>query len=127
MAANPGEVEHSRYGRARFHDDEAEPARKQLRWFTRLSSSALVLAIVGSACGYFGFVSGIDRALSSTGAGLGTSIFIFFAGVTLAVTGVVLAVFELLRSRRKTISVIALVVGLLPIAGLLVIVLGERR
>ena len=117
----------SRFGGARFRNDHDQPPVEATRLFNRRSTAALMLAVIGSASGYYGFVSGIDRALSSTAAGLGASIFIFFAGVILAILGVVLAVVELLRSRRKTIPVSALIVGLLPIAGLIVIVLGVRR
>lgn len=92
-----------------------------------IAITALVLAVVGGAVGYFGFVSGIDFALNGSGRGPGSSIIIFFAGTAIMLAAVILAVVALLRRGAKVISTIALVVALLPIAGLLVIALAARR
>jgi hypothetical protein len=101
--------------------------RYSSRTFSRLAILALVLSVVGAAVGYFGFVSGIDYALSGSGHGPGSSIIIFFVGAALAIAAVVLAVLGLLRSHSKIVPVVALAVGLIPIAALIVIVLAFRR
>jgi hypothetical protein len=101
--------------------------RYSSRTFSRLAILALVLSVVGAAVGYFGFVSGIDYALSGSGHGPGSSIIIFFAGTALSIAAVVLAVLGLLRSHSKIVPVVALAVGLIPIATLIVIVLAFRR
>jgi hypothetical protein len=97
------------------------------RHVRRLAIVALVLAVVGGAVGYFGFVSGIDYALNSSGGGPGPSIIIFLAGAAVVLLSVVLAVVGLLRNGAKVLSTIALVIGLLPIAVLVVVVLSNRR
>jgi hypothetical protein len=101
-----------------------EPGR---RLFSRLALVALVLAVVGAAIGVWGFVSGIDYALNGSGRGPGPSIIVFFVGAAIVVASVVLAIVALVRSSTKTVPTIALAVGLLPIAGLLVVVLANRR
>lgn len=88
---------------------------------------ALVLAVVGGVVGYFGFVSGIDFALNGSGRGPGSSIIIFFCGAAIMLVAVILAVVALLRRGAKVIATIALVVALLPIAGLIVTALASRR
>lgn len=107
--------------------DEQNGRTYSTRTISRLAFLALVLSVVGGAVGYFGFVSGIDYALNGSGHGPGSSIIIFFVGAALSIAAVVLAVFGLLRSHSKVVPVIALAVGLIPIAALLVIVLGPRH
>ena len=102
----------------------ATPARRVHR---RLAITALVLAVVGAAVGYWGFVSGIDYALNGSGGGPGPSIIVFFVGAALSVAAVVLAIVGLMRSSRKTLPTIALVIGLLPIGALIVTALANRR
>ncbi len=102
----------------------ATPARRVHR---RLAITALVLAVVGAAVGYWGFVSGIDYALNGSGGGPGPSIIVFFVGAALSVAAVVLAIVGLMRSSRKTLPTIALVIGLLPIGALIVAALANRR
>jgi hypothetical protein len=92
-----------------------------------IAITALVLAVVGGVVGYFGFVSGIDFALNGSGRGPGSSIIIFFAGAGIMLAAVILAVIALLRGGAKVIATIALVVALLPIAGLIVTALASRR
>jgi hypothetical protein len=94
---------------------------------TRLAITALALAVVGAAVGYWGFVSGIDYALNGSGGGPGPSIVVFFVGAGLSIAAVVLAIVGLVRSSRKTLPTIALVIGLLPIGALIVAVLATRR
>ena len=93
---------------------------------TRLAITAVVLAVVGAAIGYWGFVSGIDYALNGSGGGPGPSIIVFFVGAGLSIAAIVLAIVGLVRSSRKALPTVALALGLLPIAGLLVAVLGTR-
>ncbi len=93
----------------------------------RVAITALVLAIVGGAVGYFGFVSGIDYALNGSGGGPGSSIIIFYVGAAIELVAVVLAILALIRTTAKVLSTIALVIGLLPVAGLVVAVLSLRR
>jgi hypothetical protein len=102
----------------------ATPARRVHR---RLAITALVLAVVGAAVGYWGFVSGIDYALNGSGGGPGPSIIVFFVGAALSVAAVVVAIVGLMRSSRKTLPTIALVIGLLPIGALIVTALANRR
>ncbi len=102
----------------------ATPVRRARRG---LAITALVLALVGAALGYWGFVSGIDYALNGSGGGPGPSIIVFFVGAGLSVAAVVLAIVGLMRSNRKALPTIALVIGLLPIAALIVAALAYRR
>ena len=102
------------------------PARSS-RAYSRLSLVALALAVVGAAVGFWGFVSGIDYALNGSGGGPGPSIIVFFVGAGIVVASVVLAIVALVRSSAKMMPTIALAVGLLPIAGLIVAVLANRR
>ncbi len=96
----------------------APPAR-------RLAVVALVLAVVGGAAGYVGFVGGIDAALAGDGTP-GPDLIVFFAAAAVLLVSVVLALVVLLRTRAKLLATVALVLGLLPIAGLLVVVLALR-
>lgn len=95
------------------------------RAFSRVSLVSLVLAIVGVGLAIWGFVSGIDATLS--GHGPVTSISIFFVGSAVLIVALVLAIVGLVRSHEKAVPTIALAVSILPIAALLVIVLGYRR
>lgn len=97
------------------------------RPYSRLSLVALALAVVGAAVGFWGFVSGIDYALNGSGSGPGPSLIVFFVGAGIVVASLVLAIIALVRSSAKMMPTIALAVGLLPIAGLLVVVLANRR
>ena len=92
-----------------------------------LAITALVLAVVGAAVGYWGFVSGIDYALNGSGGGPGPRISVFFVGAGLSVAAVVLAIIGLVLSSRKALPTVALVIGLLPIAALIVGALFNRR
>ncbi|MET4782563.1 hypothetical protein [Glaciihabitans sp. UYNi722] len=91
-----------------------------------IAITALLLAVVGAATGYWGFVSGIDYALTGSG-GPGPSIIVFFVGAGLSVAAVVLAIIGLVLSSRKALPTVALVIGLLPIAALIVGALFNRR
>lgn len=102
------------------------PARAP-RPYSRLSLVALASAVVGAAVGFWGFVSGIDYALNGSGSGPGPSLIVFFVGAGIVAASVVLAIIALVRSSAKIVPTIALSVGLLPIAGLLVVVLANRR
>jgi hypothetical protein len=91
----------------------------------RTALVALVLAIVGAGLGFGGFVTGVDAALG--GRTPGASIIIFYVGAALLLVAVVLAILGLLRTSAKVLSTIALVVGILPITGLIVAALGARQ
>ncbi|MBK4346186.1 hypothetical protein [Lacisediminihabitans changchengi] len=91
----------------------------------RTALVALVLAIVGAGLGYGGFISGVDAALG--GRLSDASIVIFYVGTGLLVVAVVLSIVGLLRTSAKVLSTVALVVALIPIAGLIVAALGARH
>jgi uncharacterized membrane protein len=103
----------------------ASPQPKRAR--SRIALLALVLAVVGSALAVWGFVSGIDAALNGAGRGPGASIITFFVGSGVLIVALVLAIVALMRSRAKTLPIVAISVGLLPIATLMVIALANRR
>lgn len=96
------------------------------RAYSRVSLVSLVLAIVGVGLAIWGFVSGIDATLGSSGS-LGTSIVIFYVGSSILFVSLVLAIIGLVRSHEKTVPTIALAVSLLPIAAFIVIALANRR
>jgi hypothetical protein len=91
----------------------------------RTALVALVLAVVGAGLGFGGFVTGVDASLA--GRVPGASIIIFYVGCGLLLVSVVLSILGLLRTTAKVLSTIALVVGILPITGLLLAVLGTRH
>ncbi len=91
----------------------------------RTALVALVLSVVGAGLGVGGFVTGVDAALG--GRSPGASIIIFYVGAGLLVIAVVLAILGLLRTSAKVLSTIALVIGILPITGLIVAALGARH
>ncbi len=91
----------------------------------RTALVALVLATVGAGLGFGGFVTGVDASLA--GRTPGASIIIFYVGSGLLLVAVVLAILGLLRTTAKVLSTVALVVGILPITGLIVAVLGARH
>lgn len=99
---------------------------RPIRHARRLAIVALVLAVAGGVVGYIGFVTGIDASLAGDGRP-GLSIVVFFVGVFVLLLAVVLALVALLRTGAKLLATIALVLGLLPIAGLLVFALSFRR
>jgi ABC-type Na+ efflux pump permease subunit len=88
---------------------------------------SLVLAVAGAGLAFGGFVSGIDAALNGSGSGPGASIIIFFVGSAVLVAALVLAIVALVRSHAKALPIVAISVGLLPIAALIVIALANRR
>lgn len=114
MTANISPVAHS-------HDSPEQRA------FSRVSLVSLVLAVVGLGLAIWGFVSGIDATLNSVAHGPSTSIVIFFVGSAVLVVALILAIIGLVRSHEKMVPSIALVVSLIPIAGLVVFVLAYRR
>lgn len=91
----------------------------------RTALIALVLAVVGACLGFGGFVTGVDATLA--GRMPGESMIIFYIGCGLLLVAVVMAILGLLRTSAKVLSTIALIVGILPITGLLLAVLGTRR
>ncbi len=97
------------------------------RAYSRVSLVSLVLAVVGAGLGIWGFVSGIDATLQGAGNGLGTSIIIFFVGTSVLIVSLVLAIIGLVRSHEKMVPTVALAVSLLPLAGLIVVALANRR
>jgi hypothetical protein len=86
-----------------------------------------VLAFAGEGLAIWGFASGIDAALNGAGNGPGASIIIFFVGSAVLVVALVLAMVALMRSRAKTLPIVAISVALLPIAALIVFALANRR
>ncbi|MDQ1598096.1 MAG: hypothetical protein QOI70_1520 [Microbacteriaceae bacterium] len=94
---------------------------------SRIAVLSLVLAVMGAGLAIWGFVSGIDAALNGAGRGPGLSIITFFVGSAVLILALVLAIIALMRSHAKTLPIVAISVGLLPIAGLIVIALANRR
>ena len=82
---------------------------------------AVLLAVVGGAAMAWSFVVGVNVALDSSGSGAGPFIVVFLIGAAAVLVALVLAIVGLVRKRSRVLSVIAIVIALLPIAGVVVL------
>jgi hypothetical protein len=75
----------------------------------------IVFGIAGTAVMWFSFSNGVSAALNGSGNGAGLFILFFFVGAALVLAAIVLGIAGLVRGGRRLLSVLALLVGLVPV------------
>jgi uncharacterized membrane protein HdeD (DUF308 family) len=74
----------------------------------------------------WGFLAGIDAALSGSGGGAGPFIALFVLGAVMVISTVVSAVLGLFSRAHRVLWSIALVLGLLPVIAVVVLAVNAR-
>jgi len=74
----------------------------------------------------WGFLAGIDAALSGSGSGSGPFVALFVLGAVLVIGTVVSAVLGLFSRGHRVLWSIALVLGLLPVVAVIVLAVNAR-
>ena len=82
---------------------------------------ALLLAVLGTAAMYAGFVLGVPAALDGSGSGAGGFIVLFLAGAALVLAALVISIVCLVRGLARGIAILALVVALVPVVGVVIL------
>lgn len=86
----------------------------------------ILLGIVAIGLVVWGFLAGIDAALSGAGSGTGPYIALFVVGAVLVIATVVTAVLGLFSAGHRVLWSIALVLGLLPVIAVVVLAVNAR-
>ena len=86
----------------------------------------IVVGVVGIGLVSWGFLAGIDAALSGSGSGTGPFIALFVLGAVLVIGTVVSAVLGLFTAGHRVLWSIALVLGLLPVFAVVVLAINAR-
>ena len=90
------------------------------------SRVALGAAIVGTLLTIGGFYATIIAALNDGGSGAGLPMVIFFVGIALDLTAIVLAIVTLVRNGRRRLPVVAIAVALVPALVIALLVWSAR-
>ena len=85
----------------------------------------LIGAVVAAIVVPVSFVFGIGAALDGSGSGAGFFQVLFILGFALALAAIVMSIVALVRGAAKPLPILAIVVALLPFAGLLVVYLAN--
>lgn len=86
----------------------------------------ILAGIVGAMLLYFGITVGVSVALSGSGGGADGYVIAFIAGGVLVLGTIVAGLFGLLRSGRRVLWGIALGIGLVPLAVIVLLVIDGR-
>ena len=86
----------------------------------------IVAGMLGIAGVSWGFLAGIDAALSGNGNGAGPFIALFVLGAVLVIGTVVSAVLGFFSRGHRVLWSIALVLGLLPVVAVIVLAVNAR-
>ncbi len=87
---------------------------------------ALGAAIVGTVLTIVGFYAAIIATLVDSGTGAGITLVIFFVGVALDLSAIVLAVVTLVRNGRRRVPIIAIAVAVIPAIVIALLALSVR-
>ena len=82
---------------------------------------ALLLAVLGTAGMVTGFVLAVPAALDGSGGGAGGYVVVFAAGVVLVLAALVVAIVCLVRGLARGVAFLALLVALVPVAGVVIL------
>ena len=97
---------------------------------TTQSNTPGVLGLIGAVVGFalmaWGFMAGIDAALSGSGSGPGVYVWIFFGGAAVVLAALVLAFYHLARHRLRVLSWVTIVLCAIPgIAIILLVIVNQ--
>jgi uncharacterized membrane protein HdeD (DUF308 family) len=86
----------------------------------------ILTGVIAIALVSWGFLAGIDAALSGSGSGAGPFIALFVLGAVMVIATVVSAVLGLFSRDHRVLWSIALVLGLLPVIAVVVLAVNAR-
>jgi hypothetical protein len=92
----------------------------------RRSIAAVVLGAAGSILSVWGFIGGIDAALTGSGSGPGFFVALFFAGISCSVVAIVLAIVGIATRSYRALSWTAGALGVLPFVGIVAVAIAAR-
>ena len=81
----------------------------------------LVAVLLGGILSVVGFLGGIDAALNGSGNGAALYTGLFILGGVLVLAGIVFAIVRLVQGRNRLLAAVTLVIGLLPVIGVIVL------
>lgn len=87
---------------------------------------ALVLAVLGLVVTFIAFFFGIDAALAGLGSGPAFFVGLLIVGLVASTAALVLALIGVIGGTRRLLSACALLIALVPGAGILALVLAAR-
>lgn len=105
--------------------DLPKPARRRPRLPER-AVLAIVLAVAGLLATFVAFFFGIDAALTGSGSGPGLFVVLLVGGLLASTAALVLALIGVIGGKRRVLSTAALLIALVPGAGILALVLATR-
>jgi hypothetical protein len=82
---------------------------------------AVLLAVLGALAMGWSFVNGVNAALDSGGSGATPYVVTFLVAAAAVLVAIVLGIVGLVRGRSRVLSVIAIVIGLVPVVGVIVL------